>query len=157
MRQAIYTASATQSGNCLRLKPHHGFKRWRSISAAALCSACALWCVPASAQWQLLSTDAQAQYFIGEDIQREGDRISLWRLSNFVKPLTNLEGKEVLSEKTRTTLDCKAGKLANSEVTRFSGSHGSGEVMNHYATPLRFTRIAPDSMDALLLQKVCFK
>ena len=155
MRQAIYTASATPSGNCLRLKPHHGFKRLRSISAAALCSACALWCVPASAQWQLLSTDAQAQYFIGEDVQREGDRISLWRLSNFVKPLTNLEGKEVLSEKTRTTLDCQAGKLANSEVTRFAGLNGQGEVMNHYETPLRFTRIAPDSVDAVLMQKVC--
>ena len=154
MRQTIHTASATPSGNCLRLKIH-GFKRWRSITAAALCSACALWCVPASAQWQLLSTDAQAQYFIGEDVQREGDRISLWRLSNFVKPLTNLEGKEVLSEKTRTTLDCKTGKLANSEVMRFSGFHGSGEVMNHYETPLRFTRIAPDSVDALLMQKVC--
>ena len=155
MRQAIYTASATPSGNCLRLKPHHGFKRWRPISAAALCSACALWCVPASAQWQLLSTDAQAQYFIGEDVQREGDRISLWRLSNFVKPLTNLEGKEVLSEKTRTTLDCQAGKLANSEVTRFAGLNGQGEVMNHYETPLRFTRIAPDGVDAVLMQKVC--
>ena len=155
MRQATYTASATQSGNCLRLKPHHGFKRWRPISAAALCSACALWCVPASAQWQLLSSDAHAQYFVAEDVQREGDHISLWRMTDFTKPLTNLEGKEVLSEKTRATLDCKAGKLANSEVTRFSGSHGSGEVMNHYETPLRFTRIAQDSVDALLLQKVC--
>ena len=155
MRQAIHTASATQSGNCLRLKPHHGFKRWRSISAAALCSASALWCVPASAQWQLLSTDAQAQYFVAEDVQREGDHISLWRMTDFNKPLTNLEGKEVLSEKTRTTLDCKAGKLANPEVTRFSGLHGSGEVMNHYETPLRFTRIAPDSVDALLMQMVC--
>jgi len=139
----------------LRLEPHRVLKRWRSILAVVLCSACALWCVPASAQWQLLSTDAQAQYFISEDIQSEGDRISLWRLSNFVKPLTNLEGKDVLSEKTRTTLDCLAGKLANSEVTRFAGLNGQGEVMNHYETPLRFTRIAPDGVDAVLVQKVC--
>jgi hypothetical protein len=155
MQQAIYTASATPSGNCLRLEPLVVLKRWRSIVAAVLCSAFAFWCVPASAQWQLLSTDAQAQYYIGEDIQREGDRISLWRLSNFVKPLTNLEGKDVLSEKTRTTLDCSASKLANSEVTRFAGSNGQGEVMNHYETPLRFTRIAPDSVDAVLMQKLC--
>jgi len=155
MRQAIHSAAATPSGNCLLLEPHGVLKRWRSILAVALCSACALWCVPASAQWQLLSTDAQAQYFISEDIQSEGDRISLWRLSNFVKPLTNLEGKDVLSEKTRTTLDCSAGKLANSEVTRFAGSNGQGEVMNHYETPLRFTRIAPDGVDAVLMQKLC--
>ena len=155
MQQAIHTASAIPSGNCLRLEPLGVLKRWRSIVAVVLCSAFAFWCVPANAQWQLLSTEAQAQYFISEDIQREGDRISLWRLSNFVKPLTNLEGKDVLSEKTRTTLDCSASKLANSEVTRFAGSNGQGEVMNHYETPLRFTRIAPDSVDALLLQKVC--
>jgi hypothetical protein len=29
--------------------------------------------------------------------------------------------------------------------------------MNHYETPLRFTRIAPGSVDALLMQKVCRK
>ena len=94
---------------------------------------------------------------MGEELQREGDRISLWRLANFVKPLTNLEGKEVLSEKTRTTLDCQSSKLANSQVTRFAGLNGQGEVMNHYETPLRFTRIAPDTVDAMLLQKLCVK
>ena len=111
--------------------------------------------MPASAQWLWLTTDAQAQYFIAQDQQREGERISVWRLSNFVKPLTNLEGKEVLSETTRATLDCQTGKLANSEVTRFAGLNGQGEVMNHYETPLRFTRIAPDTVDAVLLQKLC--
>ena len=107
------------------------------------------------AEWQLLASAEQGKSFYDDVLQVQGDHISLWRMTDFNKPLTNLEGKEVLSEKTRTTLDCKAGKLANSEVTRFSGSHGSGEVMNHYETPLRFTRIAPDSVDALLLQKVC--
>jgi len=33
--------------------------------------------------------------------------------------------------------------------------HAQGEVMNHYETPLRFTRIAPDGVDALLLKKIC--
>ena len=113
--------------------------------------------LPAKAAWQSLASSEQGQSFYDDDWQAQGDHISLWRMTDFTKPLTNLEGKEVLSEKTRTTLDCKAGKLANSEVTRFSGSHASGEVMNHYETPLRFTRIAPDSVDALLLQKLCVK
>ena len=137
--------------------PGSDISRWRAFTAAALCTGCTFWCLPASAQWQWLSTDAQAQYFIGDELHREGDRISLWRLSNFVKPLTNLEGKEVLSEKTRATLDCQTGKMANSEMTRFAQLNGQGEVMNHYETPLRFTRITPDSVDALLLQKVCVK
>ncbi len=104
-----------------------------------------------------MTTDAQAQYFIAQDQQREGERISVWRLSNFVKPLTNLEGKEVLSEKTKAMLDCQSGKLATSEMTRFSGLNGQGEVMNHYETPLRFTRIATDSVDALLVKMLCVK
>jgi len=131
--------------------------RLRAVTAAALCAGWTVWCLPASAQWQWLSTDAQAQYFIGEELQSEGDRISLWRLSNFVKPLTNLEGKEVLSEKNKVTLDCQSGKLATSEMTRFAGLNGQGEVMNHYETPLRFTRIAPDGVDAVLMQKLCVK
>ena len=115
----------------------------------------AMWSLPAKAEWQLLASAEQGKSFYDDALQAQGDHISLWRMTDFTKPLTNLEGKEVLSEKTRVTMDCKAGKLANSEVTRFSGSHGSGEVMNHYETPLRFTRIAQDSVDALLLQKVC--
>ncbi len=126
-----------------------------AVLAVLLCGALLLCSLPARAQWQLISAGAEAEYFYGGELQRQGEQISLWRLSNFVKPLTNLEGKEILSEKTRTTLDCQAGKLANSEVTRYAGLNAQGEVMNHYETPLRFTRIAPDSVDDLLLQKVC--
>lgn len=122
-----------------------------------LCSLFAVCSLTANAQWVSLSASSEAEYFYGEELQRDGDHISLWRLSNFIKPLTNLEGKEVLSEKTRATLDCKNGKLANSEVTRFADLIAQGEVMNHYETPLRFTRIAPDSVDALLMQKLCSK
>ena len=122
-----------------------------------LCGLFAMCSLTANAEWLWLSASAEAEYFYGEDLQRDVDHISLWRLSNFIKPLTNLEGKEVLSEKTRTTLDCKNGKLANSEVTRFADLQTQGEVMNHYETPLRFTRVAPGSVDALLMQKVCAK
>ena len=45
--------------------------------------------------------------------------------------------------------------MGNSQVTRFAGLNGQGEVMNHYETPLRFTSIAPDGVDALLMQKGC--
>ena len=120
-----------------------------------LCAVWVCWCLPAHAEWTELTQNAEGTFFYELAGQAQGERVSVWRLTDFAKPLTNLEGKEVLSEKTRTTLDCKAGKLANSEVTRFSGSHGSGEVMNHYETPLRFTRIAQDSVDALLMQKGC--
>jgi hypothetical protein len=88
-------------------------------------------------------------------VQREGEQVNVWRMTDFAQPLTNLEGKEVRSEKLRTTIDCSQAKLAYSQVTRYAGVQASGDVMNHYETPLRFTRIAPGSVDALLMQKVC--
>ena len=120
-----------------------------SIFVGLLCS------LPAHAQWQLLASDSQGHFFYDAAVQREGEQVNLWRMTDFAEPLTNLEGKEVRSEKLRTTIDCRQAKLADSQVTRYAGMQATGEVMNHYETPLRFTRIAPDSVDALLMQKVC--
>ncbi len=111
--------------------------------------------LPAHAQWQLLASDTQGQFFYDQALQHEGQQVHLWRMTDFAQPLTNLEGKEVRSEKLRTTIDCSQAKLAYSQVTRYAGVQASGDVMNHYETPLRFTRIAPGSVDALLMQKVC--
>ena len=111
--------------------------------------------LPAHAQWQLLSSDAQGRFFYDDAVQREGEQVNLWRMTDFAQPLTNLEGKEVRSEKLRTTIDCSQAKLSYSQVTRYAGVQASGDVMNHYETPLRFTRIAPGTVDALLMQKVC--
>lgn len=155
----MHQSSVTQTaGKAVDSSGRKTFTKPRAVSLViALGVSMTLCSLPAKAAWQSLASSEQGQSFYDDDWQAQGDHISLWRMTDFTKPLTNLEGKEVLSEKTRTTLDCKAGKLANSEVTRFSGSHASGEVMNHYETPLRFTRIAPDSVDALLLQKLCVK
>lgn len=109
----------------------------------------------AHAEWRHLATNPEGQFFYDDAVQREGDRVNVWRMTDFAKPLTNLEGKEVRSDKSRTTVDCANAKLANSQVTRYAEAKAQGEVMNHYDTPLRFTRIAPDSVDAVLMQKVC--
>ena len=120
-----------------------------SIVVGWLCS------LPAHAQWQLLASDLQGHFFYDAAVQREGEQVNVWRMTDFAQPLTNLEGKEVRSEKLRTTIDCRQAKLADSQVTRYAGVQASGDVMNHYETPLRFTRIAPGRVDALLMQKVC--
>ena len=129
---------------------------YRRACVGFACGVVGLLCsLPAHAQWQLLASDAQGQFFYDATVQREGEQVNLWRMTDFAQPLTNLEGKEVRSEKLRTTIDCSQAKLAYSEVTRYAGSQATGDVMNHYETPLRFTRIAPGSVDALLMQKVC--
>lgn len=107
------------------------------------------------AAWVSVADTADTQVFYDDALSKEGDRVTVWRLTNFAKPLTNLEGKEILSEKSRTTVDCANRKIANSQVIRFSGRDASGEVLNQYETPLRFTTVAAGSVDAELINKLC--
>ena len=107
------------------------------------------------AAWISVANTADAQVYYDDAISKEGDRVTVWRLTNFAKPLTNLEGKEILSEKSRTTVDCANRKMANSQVLRFSGKDASGDILNSYETPLRFTTVAAGSADAELVQKLC--
>ena len=109
------------------------------------------------AAWVSLAHTPEAQVLYDDALSKEGSRVTVWRLTNFAKPLTNLEGKEISSEKARTTVDCSSGKLANSQVMRFAGKDASGEVLNSYETPLRFTTVAAGSTEADLIQKLCAK
>ena len=121
-----------------------------------LCAALALICVPtAQAAWVSLSNTPEAQVSYDDALSKEGSRVTVWRLTNFAKPLTNLEGKEISSEKARTTVDCASSKLANSQVMRFAGKDASGEMLNSYETPLRLTTVAAGSTEAELIQKLC--
>jgi len=121
-----------------------------------LCATVALAFVPLSqAAWVSVATTQDAQVFHDDALSKEGDRVTVWRLTNFAKPLTNLEGKEILSEKSRTSVDCATGKLANSQVMRFAGKDAMGEMLNSYETPLRFTAVSAGSVDALLVNKLC--
>ena len=128
-------------------------KTYRFFCAALTSMVC--WCGPAYAEWLPLTQNDEGSFFYEPNTQVQTEHISVWRLTDFAQPLTNLEGKEVRSEKTLASVDCKASKLANSQVTRYAEVHAQGEVMNHYETPLRFTRIAPEGVDALLLKKLC--
>jgi len=126
------------------------------LNKSLVCAALALVGVSLSqAAWISVANTADAQVYYDDAISKEGDRVTVWRLTNFAKPLTNLEGKEILSEKSRTTVDCANRKMANSQVLRFSGKDASGEVLNQYETPLRFTTVAAGSQDAELINKLC--
>jgi hypothetical protein len=138
-----------------RINAPHAAKHAARAMAQWLSVASVVWVWPVHAEWQPLSQTPQAQHFYDDAVQVQGQQISVWRITDFTQPLTNLEGKEVLSEKTFATIDCSSEKIAYSQVSRFAELRAKGEVRNHYETPLRFTRVAPDSADALLVKKVC--
>jgi hypothetical protein len=126
------------------------------LKTSFVIAAVALVLTPLSqAAWVSVSDTADAQVYFDDAIAKEGDRVTVWRLTNFTQPLTNLEGKEISSEKSRTTVDCAGRKMANSQVMRFAGKDASGDVLNSYETPLRFTTVASGSTDADLLKKLC--
>ena len=128
------------------------------MKTICLCATLAFAYVPTvQAAWVSLAHTPEAQVSYDDAVSKEGARVTVWRLTNFAKPLTNLEGKEISSEKARTTVDCASGKLANSQVMRYAGKDASGEVLNSYETPLRFTTVAAGSMDAALIQTLCAK
>ena len=126
------------------------------MNKSLVCAALAFVWVPVTqAAWVSAAHTTEAQVFYDDALSKEGDRVTVWRLTNFAKPLTNLEGKEILSEKSRTTVDCATRKMANSQVMRFSGKDATGEILNNYETPLRFTTVATGSVDAALIQNLC--
>ena len=126
------------------------------MNKSLVCAALALAGVSLSqAAWISVADTADAQVYYDDAISKEGDRVTVWRLTNFAKPLTNLEGKEILSEKSRTTVDCVVRKMANSQVMRFAGKDAMGEMLNSYETPLRFTTVAAGTADAELVRKLC--
>jgi hypothetical protein len=128
------------------------------LKTTLLCAALALICLPtAQAAWVSLANTSEVQVSYDDALSKEGSRVTVWRLTNFAKPLTNLEGKEISSEKARTTVDCASGKLASSQVMRFAGKDASGEMLNSYETPLRLTTVAAGSTEAELIQKLCAK
>jgi len=125
------------------------------LNKSLVCALAFVYLPLSQAAWVSVANTADAQVYYDDAFSKEGDRVTVWRLTNFAKPLTNLEGKEISSEKSRTTVDCASRKMANSQVLRFSGKDASGEVLNLYETPLRFTTVAAGSLDAELINKLC--
>lgn len=118
--------------------------------------AAALVSLPASAEWISLNKTAESEdLFDPVVISRDQSRIKLWTLTNYSQPMTSLEAREYLSEKTLTTLDCKAGKSGAEQVMRFSGRDASGEVIGRMETTLRMTSVRPGSVDEGLLKQMC--
>jgi hypothetical protein len=110
----------------------------------------------AQAAWVSVSDTADAQVYFDDAIAKEGDRVTVWRLTNFTQPLTNLEGKENLFRKSHVPRwIALAAKWPTPKVMRFAGKDASGDVLNSYETPLRFTTVASGSTDADLLKKLC--
>jgi hypothetical protein len=113
-------------------------------------------CVSAHAEWIAYQRHAEAEEFHeSTPVSREQGRIKLWTLTDYLKPITTLEGNEVSSEKVLTTVDCESKKMGSEQVIRYAGKQAQGTVVSAMETKLRLALVRNGSADAVLLEKLC--
>jgi len=121
-----------------------------------LASALALACVSVRAEWVAYQRHAEAEDFHqATPVSREQGRIKLWTLTDYLKPITTLEGNEVSSEKVLTTIDCGSKKMGSEQVIRYASKQAQGAVVSAMETKLRLASVRAGSADAVLLEKLC--
>lgn len=124
------------------------------ITAAALCA----FSLPAVAAWTAYSqTPSASDFYDVATIEKTATTVRVWAMTNHASALTNLEGKELLSEKSLTTINCTTKKIGAEIVMTFSGRDTTGTTLGNMETPLRLTPIKPGSADEALMNTVCRK
>ena len=112
--------------------------------------------MPASAEWVLYQRTPETDELLDPKfVNRTGPTIQLWTLTNYPSPVTNLEGKQLLSEKALITVDCEARKSGSEKVMKYSRKNGEGDVVGSMETALRLISVRKGSVDELLLAKLC--
>lgn len=118
------------------------------LLAACSCPALAAW-IP------YLQTATADEFFDDATVMKSAGKVKLWTLTNHTTALTNLEGKQLLSEKSLTTIDCATKTIGAEVVMTFSGKDATGTTLGNMETPLRMTSIKPSSADDALLKVTC--
>ena len=113
-------------------------------------------CVPAFADWVSYQRNADnEELYDNQFLSRHNGTIKLWTLTEYARPITSLEGQELLSEKFLTTVDCNARKIGSEKVMKYTGRRAEGKLISTMDTMLRMTSVRNGSSDEILLDQVC--
>ena len=122
----------------------------------ALFISLAMACCAAHAEWKSYAKNSEAEEFFDTAfISKESGKIKLWTLTNYAAPLTTLEGKEILSEKSLTTVDCSSQKIGAEKIIKYEKRSALGTVVSEMETALRMSSIRSGSADQILKEKLC--
>ena len=125
----------------------------KKLLVAVLALSCSL---PAFAEWVSYQRNADnEELYDTQFVSRNAGTITLWTLTEYAQPITNLEGQELLSEKFLTTVDCSARKVGSEKVMKYTGRRGDGKLISTMDTTLRLTSVRKGSSDEVLLERVC--
>jgi hypothetical protein len=112
--------------------------------------------LPAFAEWVSYHRNADVEEFYDNKfVSRDGGVIRLWTMSDYAKPITSLEGQELLSEKFFTTVDCTSRKTGSEKVMKYAGHRADGKLLATMDTVLRLTNIRQGSSDEVLMDRIC--
>ncbi len=112
--------------------------------------------MPASAEWVLYQRSTETdEFYDAKFVSYTARQLKLWTLTNYPNPVTNLEGKQLLSEKALTTIDCETRKSGSEQVLKYSRKNAEGELVGSMETALRLISVRKGSSDELLLEKLC--
>lgn len=112
--------------------------------------------LPACAEWVSYQRNADTEEFYDStSIKREQEKIQLWTLTNYTAPITSLEGQELFSEKSWTTIDCGANKIGVEKMTKHAEKNGQGALVGTMETTLRMTKVRAGSADQGLIAMLC--
>ena len=113
-------------------------------------------CVPAFADWVSYQRNADnEELYDNQFLSRHNGTIKLWTLTEYARPITSLEGQELLSEKFLTAVDCNARKIGSEKVMKYTGRRAEGKLISTMDTMLRMTSVRNGSSDEILLDQVC--
>jgi hypothetical protein len=116
-----------------------------------------LFAPPAWADWDfVVETESGTQVFIDfQTVRKEGNRVKVWQLTNYLKPQKIPSGLEIFSLRTRYEFDCKDETSRMLAITAFPEQYAKGKELGHEGESNKWEHIAPRSTHSEVLKKVC--
>lgn len=108
------------------------------------------------ADWtELAKSDSGTFYVDRATIRRTGALVRIWTLHDQSNPITQSNGKSMISTRSHDEFDCKKDARRTLSMTNHSGHMAAGDVVFTYDRPQRWTSVAPGSMGQGIWDSVC--
>jgi len=138
--------------------PSHGFYRRRLLLITLL----VLSRGPVYAEWVAIEKEYQSPglqtvYIDLDTIQREGDLVTLWQLTDYMWMQGGRKSTRFLSTKTHKQFDCAGKRLRLLAFTYFLGHMGTGRPAAGYVDQATWLPVEPESLNRPLWEMACGK
>lgn len=101
------------------------------------------------------SYDSIDTYYGDPDtIRKNGNIVKMWTLQDYKKP-ENVKGEKYLSSRAFREFDCKEERARIIAITTFIGSMGHGGVLSSEDSDLKWSYIAPGTINKAGWQFAC--